>query len=524
MSARSTKLSRHFGLIEQGKKKVEKMADARLFLEAVCDQPDQLRCVERLVSSSAALGSLQNSIRFDVSVKFLNGPATDFLAYLRAPGLDQLGNGLFLRKIVLSIVDPPTFWNALVEAHSRKVLIEASEVAFAWLLLQLLMLPSCTVEADRVAQNAVNDRSLLDSPSLEIRSFGYKIQNILNTKSTSIPYLDDHKPGGRHDNDFEDFRKISILPTPDEIASTETPFYRKADEIYEIEPEHRPAMHHDNQFRLLREDLLAELRNDLQIARGQKKGRRSAALIDGLIFNGIDCGTEIRRKPCSLTFMCSQGLPQISQIRKSERKAFITQNRNILKHQSFGCLTNGREIVAFASLDRNETLLAEDIPVLVLQVAESDSLKRVLTRAKYQQPFQFVVVDTPVFAYEHILRQLQEKYEFPLSECLLSSKPSLQALTIDAKLSHVMEQISASQGQNLHLFLGTSRKISLDQSQFESLKTALLHSLSIIQGPPGNFQSLRQQRKRLTSVQEQGNHLLGPSWPKSCMIIQRRPS
>ena len=40
------------------------------------------------------------------------------------------------------------------------------------------------------------------------------------------------------------------------------------------EPEKRVAVHLDNQFRLLREDMLAELRNDLQISLKKKQGKR----------------------------------------------------------------------------------------------------------------------------------------------------------------------------------------------------------------------------------------------------------
>jgi len=489
MTTRSEKLSRYFSQVEQGKKKVEKASDAKLFLEAVCDQSNRLRCIERLVSSSKALESLQKSVRFDVSKEFLNGPAADLVAYLREPGLEQLCNGQFLRQVISSMVDPPTFWNALVQAHGRKDLTDTSEGAFAWLLLQLLT-SSSTDEMVRVAQNVIKDQSLLGSPSLEVRSLGYKIQDVLNTRSTGLPHLDDYKPGGRHDNDFEDFRKISILPTPDEVASTETPFYRKAHEIHEAKAEHRPAMHHDNQFRLLREDLLAQLRTDLQIALGQRKGTRSAVLIKGLIMNGFDYGTENRRKPCSLTFLCGEGLPPISDVPISERKAFVANNRNILKHQSFGCLTSRDGIVAFASVDRNEALLAEEPPILVLQVAESDAVARVLTRVILSEAFHFVVVDTAVFAYEPILRRLQEKTDFPLSECLLSPTPSLHALNIDDKLSHIVERLRATNGHNIHEVLGITKKISLDPSQFESLMTGLVHSLCLIQGPPGQFPSL----------------------------------
>ncbi|KAK5048890.1 hypothetical protein LTR84_005310 [Exophiala bonariae] len=489
MSDRSVRLSKYFSLIEKGERKVEKVSDATLFLEALCKQQDPLFCIERLVSSPHALASLQNSIRFDLSTKFLNGPIERFLTYLRTPGIEQLCNGQFLRKIISSLVDPPTFWNAFVNGHNQKVLTEASDVAFAWMLLQLLTSPSCGDDIHKTARNAIDDRSLLESPSLEVRTLGYKVQNVLDIRSTDLSQFGDHKPGGRHDNDFEDFRKISILPTPDEIASTEQPFYREAHQIYEAESEHRPAMHYDNQFRLLREDFLAELRNDLQVAQGRRRGKRTAGLISGLTFKGMDCGTETRKKLCSLTFLCEKDVPQMTGIPKSGRMAFLTNNKNVLKHQSFGCLVQGTDIVAFASVDRNESLLAEDIPVLALQVVESEAVTRVLTRAKQATPFHFIVVDTAVFAYDSILQRLQEKSDFPLSGCLLSSEPLLQSLEIGSKLSSMVEKLRATQGQNIHRVMGISKTVSLDQSQFESLMVGLVHTLSLIQGPPGTGKS-----------------------------------
>ena len=56
-------------------------------------------------------------------------------------------------------------------------------------------------------------------------------------------------PGGRHDNDFEDFRAISILPTANEIASTERAFLRPADVLNDHNTkESRISIHLDNQF------------------------------------------------------------------------------------------------------------------------------------------------------------------------------------------------------------------------------------------------------------------------------------
>jgi hypothetical protein len=58
-----------------------------------------------------------------------------------------------------------------------------------------------------------------------------------------------------------------------EFAYVGNPFYLRADEILELQGHQRIAENLDNQFRLMREDMLPELRETVQIAQGQKKGR-----------------------------------------------------------------------------------------------------------------------------------------------------------------------------------------------------------------------------------------------------------
>jgi hypothetical protein len=67
-------------------------------------------------------------------------------------------------------------------------------------------------------------------------------------------------PGGRHDNNFADVRKIAILLTPDELASKD-PFSRRAADVQAGDTRsHYLVLHTDNQFRLLREDLPPKVR------------------------------------------------------------------------------------------------------------------------------------------------------------------------------------------------------------------------------------------------------------------------
>ena len=180
------------------------------------------------------------------------------------------------------------------------------------------------------------------------------------------------------------------------------------------------------------------MRNDLQIARGQKKGRRSAPPIDGLLFHNVDCGEVNRRGTPRLYFRCTRGLPQLVALPRSERQKALDNNTNILPYQSFGCLVHGAEIVAFASVDRGDSLLVDDSPTLALDVSDHDGLIRVLPYAKIGVPFTFLVVNTPVFAYEPILHTLQEKVEFPMADILLAAEPHQQPLELGAELTAVV--------------------------------------------------------------------------------------
>ena len=489
-AARSTRLSKFLWQVLQGKRDIRNVAETKLFLEAICDQTDHQTCIEKLVASLQGLSNLRSGLKFDVSPAFINQNTAPFIRYLSQPAVKQLCNGQYLTQLLLIFVEPPTLWNALIASYKSRLLNQESVYAFAWLLLELISLPtSSEVDVLQDAENVATDGFLLESPSYEIRSLGHKIQHILLTKSSKMPVDPESAPGGRHDNDFADFRKIAIFPTTDEFLSTEKPFYRRADAISEAQPEHRIAMHLDNHFRLLREDMLAELREDLQIARGQKKGRRSALVLRKLSAVAIFCGDEKRWKPCALAVHCESGLEQLTTLPPPKRKEFLQQNRSFLKHQSFGCIIRGSEIVAFANVDRNEDALIKEPPVVMLQIFGDEAFKKALLALKLSGNLEFVLVDTPIFAYEPVLRCLQEKVDLPLADELLTHSVTDGALQSPLIPGSVAEQLKDRRNGNVQNILGTAKNITLDSSQMDSLIAGLVQPLSLIQGPPGKIKS-----------------------------------
>lgn len=248
-------------------------------------------------------------------------------------------------------------------------------------------------------------------------------------------------------------------------------------------------MYLDNQFRLLREDMLAELRNGLQIALGQKKGRRSALLLRKLSAVGIFCGDEKRWKPCALGLQCQYRLESLTNM-SPQRKEFLNENRNFLKHQSFGCLICGGEIVAFASVERNIDALIMEPPLVMLQISGDDAFKKTLYAFKDSKDLEFLLVDTPVFAYEPVLRCLQDKVDLPLAEELLALDLRERVAGCPLIPGAVVQRLKERSDENIQHILRTPKAIRLDSSQMESLIAELTHSLSLIQRPPGTIHVL----------------------------------
>src|SRR5690242_3257149 len=237
---RAVGLTKLFNSVIRGNRELKNAADGDRFLEAFCAQEDVSKCVEVLIAAPAGLGAVARAFRFSNSS--INGHAASALLQLSDPSLKALYGGQFLQRIIEAIVDPPSFWHALVDSHDARALTLEASHAFAWLLLELLIsrsedVPDVRTVAERVTKNA----SLINSDSLEVRNLGHKIKHVLSSTSDVVD-----GPGGRHDNDHANFRDVKILPTQDEFASTTAPFYRRAADVESADVEERGLLHIDN--------------------------------------------------------------------------------------------------------------------------------------------------------------------------------------------------------------------------------------------------------------------------------------
>ena len=487
---RSARLSKLFDTFVKGFREVKTANDAKLFLEALCSQNDRVGCIERIAASKHALESLKIGLRLDVSPTFLNGSLKDFLAFLSDPIVKMPCGGDLVKQLQAIVVQPPTLWRALVAACKARTLCIESERAFTWLLLELLCWTDCPlVEVDVTAQELTDAKILLASGDGDTKSLGRRIQQVLEAKRSNFA-VSASGPGGRHDNDMIDYRKIAVFPTNEELMCAETSFYRRADTLGELEMDARLNAHLDNQFRLLREDFLAELREDVGAPGKPKQARRRKMRLRGLALVGIHTGRGRSKTPCALALSVKKGLEALTALEIHDRKDYLRNNARYLKHQSFGCIMDGEQIVSFATLLRIEDALARETPLITLRAPDEDSLKKLLMSLKMSKGLDFVLMDTPVFAYEPILTCLQSQVEMPLWKQLLSVNPEETAANNDESSiapTDLIEDLEDSGNLSIQDILELPKPVQLDESQMQSLLSGLRQAVSLIQGPPGEW-------------------------------------
>lgn len=501
---RQTRLKTIFKAIVFGERQVNSSHDAELFLESVRSQEPPSACVEMIVSHPAGLDAVRNSVRSNLSSAFIVSHTLPFLEYLSDPGIKSLADGELLAQLLVVIANPPTLWKALVNLFNGNQLPPNKVHPFAWLALELLSLPQkAEVDVLEEVQAIIQDKSLLKSGDHAARELAYRIEKVLQLRSSSKPSMQANGPGGRHDNDSDTFRNIAIYPTTDEFLSTQQPFYRTAYEVAESPLDKRPAIHLDNQFRLLREDMLGELREDLQVATDGKKAKQSLLAIGKLqpvtlsLTEANPSGRGPRYKPCTLLLRCYHGLGFLTKKTPGERDKYLRDNPRFLKHQSFGALTRGKEVIAFAFVDRdrNNELLHQSPPIVCLQFADPSSFKRALLALKLpnaQDVVQFKLVDTPVFAYEPVLAGLQAIKELPLQDLLINPSGASSTFAEVSQLQGLVSALKSARSRMINekdVSVPIEESIAIDLAQLDSILHALTKPITLIQGPPGKFPS-----------------------------------
>ena len=459
------------------------------FIQCITTHPDPATCLHTLVTSEHGLNAIQTAICSNPSPKSLNGDVAHLLTYFRDSKLEYLGGGDTLRQLLRALVESPNFWSSFVNAFSTGRLQQPARRSFSWLLLQLvLLLPDLAEKYRNTASGPDITRILLRSPDPETRSNARKIAHIVSLypDGATVPTDWPETPGWRHNNDPYPYRKISILPTPDEIASTDRPYLRTVDEIDDLKltsPIEMCKVHVENQFRLLREDLVHDTRENVQVALGNKGGKRTGDIISDLTLTNIYADDKSK---WGLEFTCFADLPFLSSAIDSEdRKGRLEKDRNYLRHGSFACLLSGKKIVAFVTIIRDVRLLAREPPSIAVQLGGGATIKDTLSQLRRCSSVSLAQISTPLFAYEPVLRSLQavQPIHFFLDGALLV-KPH-RSLAAPGNLSDMDQEDVSDFIHDLPTSTDSQNPITLDDAQMRAFMCGLTQKVALIQGPPG---------------------------------------
>ncbi|RAL15897.1 P-loop containing nucleoside triphosphate hydrolase protein [Aspergillus homomorphus CBS 101889] len=490
---RSDRLAKYLAAVLRENQEIRDLSDFKRFIDAILNTKEPCGAVERLVSNENALSALRHGLRFDITPAFINKYTSKFLNFLRKPEIKLLCNGIFLERILVIIVEPRTLWKSLLDAFFTRKLDDDATHVFCWLTTEVLSLPASSgVDITTDAQAMLSDGYLESSSSALLRNLGHKIKYLLDMRSSASTLLTtEDTVGGRHDNDFADFRLIAILPTTDELSCAEKPFYRRVEEIAQLSGVQRIAAHADNQFRLLREDMLSALREDIHVATSTKKKRRTALRLRGLSLANISCVSADLRyiRPCTIGITAKSGLEKLNTLSRAEAKGFLKNTPQYVKHRALGCFVRNTEIVAFATIERNLDDLLAVPPVVKLRAAGREAMRKTLLFLKLYDDVEFLVVDTATFAYEPILKCLQERVEFPFTEELFLYERGQPLKDSALAPQSVISELRKNDRPRLQATLKTTKQVTLDPFQRDSLLAGLTQRVSLIQGPPGTGKS-----------------------------------
>ncbi len=232
--------------------------------------------------------------------------------------------------------------------------------------------------------------TILKSIDEETRNLGQKINHVLPLNESELHNDAEAKSKGRHDNDYANHREILIMLFA-KLLSKDRPFFRTANFIDDSKTL-------DNQFRLLRENMLDEIRDELKILTGTKAGHHKSIIVNDLSSAGVKMGTDRKRLPWDVVLKCKGELPHVRKIQPDKRKGLLKENRHIIRQENIACLLIDGE-PAFPTIHRDEKELAKTPTTIMIQLADDSTSSYALSKMKIAENVKLIQLDVATFAY-----------------------------------------------------------------------------------------------------------------------------
>jgi len=308
-------------------------------------------------------------------------------------------------------------------------------------------------------------------------------------------------PGGRHDNDFVNYRDIRIVPTPEELMCQEKS-YRP---LTSGENAHTqdPIQHMlDRNFRLLREDAVEAMRTSMTEPRRVWKNARIIGVEpkntarDG----SVPFIVEVDKPSSSIDWGQARVLMQGSVVAllDKEQKIVRTGIITIRHHEEKGKWMNAPDGPSFGvcfedhsafddcihEISRNRPFLSNYTKAF----RSANTSKAALLLAE-MAVYDLIEISTSFFSYRPVLTALQNMETVAFSDELVH-----QRVPADGRCSYLPPTVRFPDGEHFHGYRcpisqhsigAVVERTTLDQSQASAVLHALTSRVALIQGPPG---------------------------------------
>ncbi|CAG0882921.1 unnamed protein product [Darwinula stevensoni] len=271
------------------------------------------------------------------------------------------------------------------------------------------------------------------------------------------------------------FREIPIIPTSEEILNAEAPFLRSniTKGAY-MNVEH----YLDVQFRLLREDFVAPLRNGLKEYLLGGMGRKNFRHQDIRVYTGVTFH-HMDHDFYGIHLIFKFDVSRFSRVKWDITKRFMTGSLLCFADLDFNYLT-------FGTVSRRN---ADELKKGFLTISPQSDM---FNLDAWMQGEKIIIEASSAYfeAYRHVLRCLQQRDEesFPLTDYIVygAMKDAPPKFLPDYYDFSFIRTHLDTVDLLAKAYWPPAGDFGLDESQLQAFQSALTQEFSVIQGPPGS--------------------------------------